>query len=78
MGSCRLRYDPLIVFRRQNRVTFIFIKTMSHDLLAQMAYCLLVIFFRNREENSQLILQNTCKREQRTNYRTAGAKAENF
>ena len=35
-----LRYDPLIVFRRQNHITFIFIKTMSHDLLVQMAYCL--------------------------------------
>ena len=34
-----LRYDPLIVFRRQNHITFIFIKTMSHDLLVQMAYC---------------------------------------
>ena len=33
-----LRYDPLIVFRRQNHMTFIFIKTMSHDLLVQMAY----------------------------------------
>ena len=33
-----LRYDPLIVFRRQNHVTFIFIKTMSHDLVVQMAY----------------------------------------
>ena len=33
-----LRYDPLIVFRRQNHVTFIFIKTMSHDLLVQLAY----------------------------------------
>ena len=27
-----LRYDPLIVFRRQNHVTFIFIKAMSHEL----------------------------------------------
>ena len=35
-----LRYDPLIVFRRQNHITFIFIKIMSHDLLVQMAYCL--------------------------------------
>ena len=33
-----LRYDPLIVFRRQNHIIFIFIKTMSHDLLVQMAY----------------------------------------
>ena len=33
-----LRYDPLIVFRRQNLKTFIFIKMMSHDLLVQMAY----------------------------------------
>ena len=33
-----LRYDPLIVFRRQNHITFILIKKMSHDLLMQMAY----------------------------------------
>ena len=33
-----LRDDPRIVFRRQNHVTFIFIKTMSHDLLVQVAY----------------------------------------
>ena len=33
-----LRYDPLIVFRGQNHITFIFIETMSHDLLVQMAY----------------------------------------
>ena len=33
-----LRYDPLIILRRKNHVTFIFIKTMSHDLLVQMAY----------------------------------------
>ena len=33
-----LRYEPLIVFRRQNHTTFIFLKTMSHDLLVQMAY----------------------------------------
>ena len=36
-----LRYDPLIVFRRQNLITFIkkiLIKTMSHGLLVQMAY----------------------------------------
>ena len=32
------KYDPLIVFRRQNHITCIFIKTMSHDLLAQLAY----------------------------------------
>ena len=37
-----LRYDPLIVFRRQNHVTFVFIKTISHDLLVQMAYCILI------------------------------------
>ena len=30
--------DPLTVFRGQNHVTFIFIKTMSHDLLVQVAY----------------------------------------
>ena len=28
-----------MVFRRQNHITFIFIKTMPHDLLVQMAYC---------------------------------------
>ena len=33
-----LRYDPLSVFWRQNHITFIFIKTMSHDPLVQMAY----------------------------------------
>ena len=33
-----LRYDPLIAFRRQNHITFISIKMMSHDLLVQMAY----------------------------------------
>ena len=33
-----LRYDPHIVFRRQNHKTFIFMKTMSHDLLVQMVY----------------------------------------
>ena len=34
-----LRYDPLIVFWRQNHINFIFIKTMSHDLLVQIAFC---------------------------------------
>ena len=33
-----LRYDPVIVFRRQNHITFIFIKTMSRGLLVQMAH----------------------------------------
>ena len=33
-----LKYDPLMVFWRQNQITFIFIKMMSHDLLVQMAY----------------------------------------
>ena len=33
-----LRYDPLIVFWRKNHISFIFIKTMSHDLLVQIAY----------------------------------------
>ena len=33
-----LRYEPLIVFWRQNHITFIIIKTMSHDLLVHMAY----------------------------------------
>ena len=32
-----LRYDPLIEFWRKNHITFIFIKTMSLDLLVQMA-----------------------------------------
>ena len=35
-----LRYDPLIFFWRQNHVTFIFVKMMSHHLLVQMAYCM--------------------------------------
>ena len=35
----RSRLSPLIVFLRQNHITFIFIKTMSHDLSVQMAYC---------------------------------------
>ena len=34
-----LRYDPLLVFRTQNHVTFIFIKTMSPDLLVQCLGC---------------------------------------
>ena len=29
-----LKYDPLIVFRRQNHITFIFLKTMSRPLSA--------------------------------------------
>ena len=36
-----LRYDPLTVFRRQKHVSFIFTKTMSHDLLVQVAYWLI-------------------------------------
>ena len=32
----------IIVFRRKNHMTFIFIKTMSHDLLRQMAYLMYV------------------------------------
>ena len=58
-----LRYDPLIVFRRQNHVTFIFIKTMSHDLLVQMAcygittgselYCMkLIVWNMNYDRNT--------------------------
>ena len=42
-----LRYDPLIVFRRQNHITFIFIKTMSHDLLVQMAHWLWIEICEN-------------------------------
>ena len=38
-----LRYDPLIALRRQNHITFIFIKAMSHDLLVEMAYYLLFL-----------------------------------
>ena len=34
-----LRYDPLIIFWRQNHITFIFLKTTSDDLLVQKAYC---------------------------------------
>ena len=37
-----LRDDPLKVIRRQNHVTFIFIKTMSYDLLVQVAYWLII------------------------------------
>ena len=33
-----LRGDPLTVFRLQNHVTLIFIKTLSYDLLVQVAY----------------------------------------
>ena len=33
-----VRYDTLIVFQQQNHITIIFIKTMSDDLLVQMAY----------------------------------------
>ena len=33
-----LRYDPPMVFWRQNHITFTFIQMMSHDLLVQMAY----------------------------------------
>ena len=47
-----LRYDPLIVFQRQNPITFISIKTMLHDLIVQMAYCLhcngMQVFVRKR------------------------------
>ena len=42
-----LRCDPLIVFGRQNHITFIFIKTMSHDLLVQMAYWFIVLKIRS-------------------------------
>ena len=42
-----LRYDPLIVFRRQNHITFNFIKTMSHDLLVQIAYCMITTLGAN-------------------------------
>ena len=44
-----LRYDPLIVFRRQNHITFIFMKTMSHDLLVQMAYLPVVAYTLENE-----------------------------
>ena len=35
-----LRYDPQIIFWRQNHITFIFIKMMSPDFLVQVPYCL--------------------------------------
>ena len=33
-----LKMGPLIVFKKKNHITFIFIKTMSPVLLVQMAY----------------------------------------
>ena len=35
-----LRYDPLIIYRRQNHITFIFIKKQCHmtSLIVQMAH----------------------------------------
>ena len=48
-----LRYDPLIVFRRQNHITFIFINTTSHDLLVQMAYCSSTIADRSHIQGKQ-------------------------
>ena len=38
LARTSLRDDSLIVFWRQNHVTFIFIKTMSHDLLVELAF----------------------------------------
>ena len=32
-----LRYDPPIIFQRQNHITFIFIQSISYKLLVQMA-----------------------------------------
>ena len=46
-----LRDEPLIVFRRQNHVTFIFIKTMSHDLLVQVAYLPLILMVLTKGGN---------------------------
>ena len=48
-----LRYDPQIVFRRQNHITFIFINTTSHDLLVQMAYCSSTIADRSHIQGKQ-------------------------
>ena len=50
-----LRDDPLIVFWRQNHVTFIFIKTMSHDLLVQVAYS---TSFHTIQEVNVLVISN--------------------
>ena len=66
-----LRYDPLIVFQRQNHVTFIFLKTMSHDLLVQMAYRK---YFLQSFHNGCLLLN---KREQVTHYGTTNQKFAN-
>ena len=45
-----LRYDPLMVFWRQNHIAFIFIKMMSHDLLVQMANQIHVILMRKSRD----------------------------
>ena len=33
-----LTFPKLCVFKEKNQINFIFLKTMSHDLLVQMAY----------------------------------------
>ena len=66
-----LRYDPPIVFQRQNHVTFIFLKTMSHDLLVQMAYR---TYFLQCFHHGCLLLN---KREQVTHYGTTNQKFAN-
>ena len=51
-----LRYDPLVVFWSQNHITFVFIKTMSHDHLVQMAYdegLVAVRLFSRQEERGK-------------------------
>ena len=55
-----LRYDPLIVFRRQNHITFIFIKRMSHDLLVQMAYCCTFVYYLHATLSLFLCSQDWC------------------
>ena len=55
-----LRYDPLIVFRRQNHITFIFIKTMSHDLLVQMAYLCNILKLVHFDSWSWQSFMSTC------------------
>ena len=62
-----LRYDPLVVFRRQNHITFVFIKTMSHVHLVQMAYdegLVAVRYFQDKrkEESQRPTYQYSCQR----------------
>ena len=52
-----LTYETLMVFWRQNHITFIFMKMMSHDLLVQMAYWRLLWWsiFHKRKESYRLM-----------------------